>query len=172
MNYFELFGIPVQLKPDKQLVKKKYFELSKKSHPDYFINSSSTEQQTALDDSATLNKALKTLSNADETVKYVLMMKGILEEEEKYSLPPAFLMQMMDINETVDELQFDDDPGKIRALHTEFENLQNEIYAPVKSIIENYSEGITTEKELLQVKEFYFKKKYINRLQQQLKGKL
>jgi len=33
---------------------------------------------------------------------------------------------------------------------------------------ENYQEGITSEKELLQVKEYYYKKKYLDRIHKQL----
>jgi molecular chaperone HscB len=47
-------------------------------------------------------------------------------------------------------------------------NIEKELYEPVQNIIENYKEGITTQKELLQVKDYYFKKKYLQRLYQQL----
>ena len=100
MNYFELFGLPVQLKVDKESLRKKYFELSRQSHPDYFVQTDGVEQEQVLEASALLNKAFKTFSNPDETIKYVLQQKGLLEEEEKYNLPAPFLMQMMDINET------------------------------------------------------------------------
>ncbi len=42
--------------------------------------------------------------------------------------------------------------------------IQNEIYEPVKDIIEHYEDGVTTDPELLKVKEYYFKKKYLNRI--------
>ena len=50
------------------------------------------------------------------------------------------------------------------------EQLETEIYEPVKEIVEGYQEGISSEKELLQVKDYYFKKKYLDRIQQQLNG--
>jgi molecular chaperone HscB len=34
--------------------------------------------------------------------------------------------------------------------------------------VEHYQEGITSEKELLQVKEYYYKKKYLDRIKKQL----
>jgi molecular chaperone HscB len=37
-------------------------------------------------------------------------------------------------------------------------------------VVEQYREGITTREELLQVKEWYFQKKYLDRIRQQLKG--
>lgn len=168
MNYFDLFELPVQLKIDKSSIGPRFFELSRKYHPDYFVNEGSDAQAEALEKSAMLNKAFKTFQNEDETIKYVLQHKGLLEEEEKYELPPVFLMEVLDINE---QLMDADDESVAASLHTSINNLQNEIYAPVQPVIENYKEGITTEKELLQVKEYYYKKKYIDRIRRELKGK-
>lgn len=169
MNYFELFNIPVQLKIDKSAITKKYFDLSRQFHPDYFANADDDAQAEALEQSALLNKAYKTFQHADETIRYVLQLKGLLEEEEKYQLPPDFLMEVMDINE---QLMDADDPAVIHSLQTQISQLENDIYEPVKEIVEHYQEGITSEKELLQVKEYYYKKKYLWRIRQQLAGKL
>ena len=169
MNYFELFGLPVQLKMDKALVRKKYLELSRASHPDYFINDASEKQQEVLETSATLNKALKTLTTDDEIIKYVLTHKNLLEQDEKFALPPGFLMEMMELNEALVD-SGDDDASK-EDLKRQLETLQAEMYGTVKGIIEDYKEGITTPEELLQVKEYYFKKKYLERLKDQLAQK-
>jgi molecular chaperone HscB len=52
MNYFELFEIPVQLKVDKASLPKKYFEFSRKYHPDFFVNASEEEKTGSLERSA------------------------------------------------------------------------------------------------------------------------
>ena len=171
MNYFELFELPVQLKVDKSSLPRRFFELSKKYHPDYFVHASSAEQADALERSAQLNKAFKTFQQADETIKYVLQLKGLLQEEEKYELPADFLMEVMEINErlmdsdqsTVDKIQ-----STVSSLQLAVDHLQTEIYEPVKEIVEGYQEGVTTEKELLQVKEYYYKKKYLTRIRKEL----
>ena len=166
MTYFELFDIPVQLKVDVAALSKKFFALSKKYHPDYFARESGAAQAEALEKSALLNKAWKTFQNQDATIKYVLQEKGFLEEEEKYELPPAFLMEVLEINEQL----MDIDEKNIRKLESRINQLQSEIYEPVKEIIEGYKDGITTEKELLQVKDYYYKKKYLDRIRRQLAG--
>ncbi len=168
MNYFELFEIPVQLKVDKASLPLKYFELSRKFHPDFFINGSEIEQTLALNKSAMLNKAFKTFQNPDETIKYVLQLKGLLQEEEKYELPSDFLMEVLEINEELMELG--ENKTLLPNLELRISELQEEIYEPVKKIVENDQEGAATEKELLQVKEYYFKKKYLDRIHQQLNG--
>ncbi len=165
MNYFELFEIPVQLKVNTAALSKKFFALSKQFHPDYFANESSDMQNEMLEKSALLNKAWKTFQSTDATIKYVLEQKGLLEEEEKYDLPPSFLMEIMEINEL---LMDSDEPGTKEEIKFSITNLENEIYAPVKETVENYKDDTSSEKELLQVKEYYYKKKYLDRLLREL----
>lgn len=170
MNFFELFEIPVQLQVDMAGLRKRFFELSKKHHPDYFINESDELQNDALEKSALLNKAFKTFQKKELTIKYVLQLKELLEEEEKYQLPPIFLMEMMELNEELMDQQIEETDTAAESMKKRIDQLQNEIYEPVKEIIENYNELLHSEKELLQVKEYYFKKKYLDRIAQQLNG--
>src|SRR5438309_1312149 len=155
MNYFELYELPVQLIIDKQVLKKKFFELSRQFHPDYFTQQDDATQQHALEKSALINKVFKTFSNRDETIKYVLELKGLLSENEKFDLPPAFLMDMMELNESLAEAQFD--PAARTAVLQHVLQAEKTLYEPVQEIIEQYLDGITTTEELLQVKAYYFK---------------
>jgi molecular chaperone HscB len=168
MTYFELFEIPVQLKVKTGLLSQKFFALSRQYHPDYYANESEAVQTEMLEKSALLNKAWKTFQHPDATIKYVLQQKGLLEEEEKYALPPAFLMEVMDINEAL--MDATGDEKAVNDLKTKIANLQTEIYEPVKKIVADYKEGVNSEKELLQVKVYYYQKKYLDRIHQQLNG--
>lgn len=166
MTYFELFGIPVQLKPDTKSLSARFFQLSRDFHPDFHAQAGEAEKEAALEKSALLNKAWKTFQRTDETVRYVLLLKGLMEEEEKYQLAPDFLMEVMEINEAL----MDPEDADIESLNKQLTNLQKEIYVPVQQIVENYQEGITSEKELLQVKDWYYRKKYLDRISRQLAG--
>ena len=170
MNYFELFEIPMQLTVDPATLPKRFFELSKKYHPDYYINESEEKQAEVLEISANLNKAFKTFQKKESTIKYVLTLKGLWVVDEKYPLPNDFLMEVMEINEAIMDQKMDEPEKLDESLTLRISQFQNEIYEPVKEIIENYSEDIHSEKELLQVKEYYFKKKYLDRISQQLNG--
>lgn len=164
MNYFELYDIPVSLRPDEKTVKQKFYALSRKYHPDFYSNASEDEKSEALETSSEVNKAYKVFQSRDETIKYVLKQKGLLQEEEKYELPPAFLMEMLELSEQMMEAKTDDDEAAKSSVRKQIDNVQNEIYDPVQTVIENYKEGVTTEKELLQIKDYYYKKKYLNRI--------
>lgn len=169
MTYFELFGIPVSLLPDEKIVKQKFYELSRNYHPDFFSNASEEEKNEVLEKSSLVNKAYKTFRNKDETIKYVLQQQGLLEEEEKYALPPDFLMEMLELNEQLVEAKISGEASEISTLKSEISNIEKDIYEPVKEIIEHFREDIPAEKGLLQVKEYYFKKKYLNRILEGLK---
>lgn len=161
MNYFELYQIPVSFKPDQALVKKRFYQLSRQYHPDFFGNESAGEKDRILQISAQVNKAFKTFQDEDALVKYILQEKKLLTEEEKYQLSPDFLMEVMDLNE---QLMDAGDASEKNKIKLSIEALQNKIYEPVEAIITNYQEGVSSEKELLQVKEYYFQKKYLDRI--------
>jgi molecular chaperone HscB len=159
MNYFELFNLPVAIKIDQSLLTKKYFELQKKYHPDFFTQQSIDEQNDALEKSSQINKALKVLKNEDATIKYILQQKNILQEDEKYQLTPDFLMEMMELNEDLSP-----------ASATHINNLQQQLYAEVKTIIETYNNDTIETSDLLKIKDYYYKKKYLQRILERITG--
>ena len=164
MNYFDLYEIPIAFQIDHIALKKKYFELSRKYHPDFFSQENESKQTEALEKSSTVNKAFKVFQNKNETIKYVLQLKNLLEEEEKYQLPPAFLMEMMELNEQLADAKIEGETEDIEKINTDLASMESEIYAPVKHIFEHYNDDSTPTADLLKVKEYYFKKKYLERI--------
>ncbi len=64
MNYFELYEMPVSMRPDVQQVKQKFYELSRRYHPDFYTNASDQEQAEVLEKSSQVNKAFKSITAA------------------------------------------------------------------------------------------------------------
>ena len=166
MNYFELYEMPVSLQVDKKYLQDKYFDLQKRYHPDFFSNESEEEQADVLEKSSMINRAYKTFQNDDETIKYVLQLKELLEEEEKYQLPPDFLTEMMELNEALMEV----DDSSLEETETKINQLEKHLYDEVQNIVEYYNEDTTTNEQLLQVKDYYYKKKYLRRILERLDG--
>jgi molecular chaperone HscB len=162
-NYFELFEIPVQFHPDPVVIKKKFYELSRKYHPDFHSQSGSDKQAEVLETSSMVNRAYKTFLDEDATIRYILKLHGLLEEEEKYELDKGYLMEVLELNELLMEADVDDE-SSVRAIREKTETLNNELYNDVKPILDNYQEAVTSKEELLQVKDYYFKKKYLQRI--------
>ncbi len=170
MNYFELYDLPISFQPNASIVKAKYFELSRKYHPDFYGSGTEAEQQEALEMSAIVNSAFKTFSNADATIKYILEFKGLIEDEEKYPLPNSFLMEMMDLNEELMEAKMEENLSVIEDCKLKIENFVKTIFSEVAEIINRTSIDEITAKDFLKVKEYYFKKKYLNRILESFKS--
>jgi molecular chaperone HscB len=169
MNYFELYGLPESFHPDAVAVKNKYYELSRRFHPDRFVQAGAAERAEALRMAAMNNDAWKTLSNAVATMAYILKLHALLEEEEKYSLPPAFLMEMMELNEAVSEYEMDpaDESLKQQAVQALQEQMA-QWEAATGPLMATYDAGQGDNALLLRIKDYYFRKKYLLRIQQRI----
>jgi molecular chaperone HscB len=156
MNYFELFGFEEAPAIDKRLLSEKYFLLQKQNHPDFFTQASEAEQEQALAQSADINKAFTTFQNEDKTIEYFLQVKDIVATDEKYQLPNDFLMEMMEINETLEEK----DGVTVTA---ELAEIEKGLYQSIEPVIKDktlYNDAASLEK----LKAYYYKKKYIQRI--------
>ena len=169
INYFELYDLPVSFHPDQAVVKSKYYELSRLHHPDRFAQAGATGMADALNMASINNAAYKTLRDSDATMAYILKRNGLLEDEEKYALPPAFLMEMMDINEAVSESELDLANEDARNMAVNALNEQLELWDDAtRLLIERFDKGEKDKALLLQVKDQYFRKKYLLRIKERI----
>src|ERR1700712_2286701 len=99
MNYFEFYELPESFILDDAIVKKKFYQLSKQYHPDFYANEDEAKQQEILQLSTLNNKAYQTLSDPYKRLEYILRTHELLQEGAKPQLPSDFLMEMMDLNE-------------------------------------------------------------------------
>ncbi|MBS1548238.1 MAG: hypothetical protein JSS94_00025 [Bacteroidetes bacterium] len=156
MNYFELFGFEVFPRISQSLLSKKYISLQRESHPDFFTRETGSEQDEALDKSADINKAYKIFKNPDDTLAYFLQVKGIIVPGEKFELPSDFLMEMMDLNESIS-----DSPENGKKAAAAFQvGLGEEMEYNIASLSQD-GENLSVLEEL---KSLYYRKKYLNRI--------
>ncbi len=168
-NYFELYQLPVTFYPDPVLVKGKFYELSRQYHPDRFAQTGGEELANAVRMAAMNNDAYKTLRNPDATMAYILKLNSVLEDEEKYNLPPAFLMEMMDINEAISDYEAMPGNEDVRQMAVNSLNEQLELWDDAtKLLVQRYDNGQTGEALLLQIKDQYFRKKYLLRIKERI----
>ena len=154
MNYFELFEFEIAPFVDKSLLTKKYLQLQKQYHPDNYSLSDENEQNQSLEMSSLINKAFAVFKDDLKTIGYFLEIKGLISEEEKYQLPPSFLMEMMEVNEQIDEGDFD---------ASSIDDIQQELDKEIQFVMQKKALDFTAD-ELLKIKEFYYKKKYLKRI--------
>ncbi|MEY4456802.1 MAG: iron-sulfur cluster co-chaperone HscB C-terminal domain-containing protein [Sediminibacterium sp.] len=161
MNYFELFGLPIGFQVDTNKLRAAFMDIQRASHPDKFAQSNSYEQDEALERSALANKGFSLLNNKDQIMPYVLELKGIIDADEKYALSPDFLMEMMELNEAW--MEADDESAK-QSILSQIKAIQDEILEPIKGYLEMDQIDSISQEAMLQIKEYYYKKKYLDRI--------
>lgn len=169
MNYFELYEIPVTININKDVVKKKYYQLSKEFHPDFYITESDEKQAEILELSTVNTNAYNTLKDEKKLIKYILELYSLIEESGE-KLPQEFLMEMMNLNEQLMELEFDFDENVITKVKKELDEKQAELVKLVTPFSEDLSmlNSNDRELELNKLKDYYLKRKYLLRIQERL----
>ena len=155
MNYYELFGLKESPTIDKKSISKNYIELQKKYHPDFFTNENEANKEFAMEQSAGINKGYKIFSNTDNTIEYYLQLKGVILPDEKFNLPPDFLMEIMEMNEA-----FDDNKN----IEKEIQQFEDDLEMQIASIISDKNNDELNDAQLQELKLYYYKKKYLKRI--------
>ena len=167
INYFDFYAIPQSFNLDAAFLKKKFYELSKQYHPDFYANEDDAKQQEILELSTLNNKAYQTLSDPARRLEYILKLHGLISEGAKPQLPAAFLMEMMDVNERLMEVDTVEDLGKITAEVLAVEGDMNE---ELDKLTVDYQQLDDTAKEsrLNEIADIYYRQKYLLRIKESL----
>ncbi len=121
-DYFSFLGLPRRLVIDPNDLERRFRELSRKFHPDYFYNASPTERLASLERSSYLNDAYRALKNPVARVEHLLAIEGLpsaASDTGTAKVPPSLLEEVFALNEELDEIrelrESGADPDALRA---------------------------------------------------------
>jgi len=121
-DYFSFLGLPRTLVIDANDLERRFRDLSRKFHPDYFYNASPTERLASLERSSYLNDAYRALRNPVSRIEHLLAIEGLpsaKSEEATAKVPPSLLEEVFALNEELDEIrdlrESGADPERLRA---------------------------------------------------------
>jgi molecular chaperone HscB len=121
-DYFAFLDLPRRLTIDAQDLEKRFRDLSRKFHPDYYYNATPTERLASLERSSYLNDAYRALKNPVSRVEHLLAIEGLppaKSEEGTAKVPPSLLEEVFALNEELDEIrelrESGADPERLRA---------------------------------------------------------
>lgn len=168
-NHFELYDIPESFNPDQAVVKRKFYELSKRFHPDYFVNESREKQSEILELSTLNNKAFQVLSQPLKRIEYILGLHGMIVEGDKYVLPQDFLMEMMDVNEALMDLELEPDQTRLLQLKSEVDQFETSLFDELKVQTDLFDSTDTRRDEILsRIRDIWYRQKYLMRIKESL----
>jgi molecular chaperone HscB len=103
MNFFEVFGLERKLGVDAAALQRRFYELSRQSHPDFHQAAPAEEQARVLEASARLNAAYRALRDPIVRVEYLIRLEEGRDDAVKPKAPPELLAEMFEIQEALQE---------------------------------------------------------------------
>ena len=107
-DYFSFFGLARRLVIDQAQLVRRFRDLSRQFHPDYFYNASPTERLASLERSSYLNDAFRALRNPVSRIEHLLAIEGLppaKSEDGTAKVPPRLLEEVFELNEQLDEIR-------------------------------------------------------------------
>ena len=109
-DYFTFFGLPRKLTIAQDDLERRFRELSRKFHPDYYYNATPTERLASLERSSYLNDAYRALRVPATRIEHLLAIEGLPStksegESGAAKVPPALLEEVFELNEELDGIR-------------------------------------------------------------------
>ncbi len=107
-DYFTFFGLPRKLGIDLEDLERRFRELSRKFHPDYYYNATPAERLASLERSSYLNDAHRVLRNPVARIEHLLAIEGLppaRSADGTAKVPPSLLEEVFALNEELDEIR-------------------------------------------------------------------
>lgn len=106
-DHFEVFGLPRRLSIDTAELQRKFYELSRRVHPDFHQGAPPERQAEILAASARLNAAYRALRDPLARIEYLVRLEEGRDTREgatvKPKAPPELLEEMFEIQEALQE---------------------------------------------------------------------
>ncbi|MGB3546971.1 MAG: Fe-S protein assembly co-chaperone HscB [Saprospiraceae bacterium] len=169
-DYFKFFDLSPAPLIDVAELKKRYYAISRETHPDFFTLADDTAQEAALEKSTYNNHAYRTLLDPDTRLKYFLDSKGALAAEGENQVPQEFLLEMMDLNEALMELKMEPDPAAQVQLEEQIDTFATQLEEEIEPVRNGYDDATATPADLAALADYYLKRRYLRRLRQNLRG--
>ena len=120
-DYFAFLGLPRKLVIDQTQLERRFRDLSRQFHPDYFYNAAPAERLASLERSSYLNDAYRALRNPISRIEHLLAIEGLppaKSEDGTAKVPPSLLEEVFELNEQLDEIresrESGGDPARLR----------------------------------------------------------
>jgi molecular chaperone HscB len=160
VRYFEVLGLDPRLTLDAADLQKRFYERSRKWHPDRFSTKSAAEQAEALDMTALLNDAFRTLRDPVARAEYVLSQNGLEASTQRGKDVPADLLEeVLELNMALEEA----DQAQIARSLVQFEQMLAAVDAQLAAQFAAW-DGSPSAAHLQMVRASLNRRKYIGNL--------
>jgi molecular chaperone HscB len=125
-DYFTVLGLLAHPGVDEKRLEERYYELSRKLHPDRYQTGSPDEQRASVQATALLNAAYRTLRDVEARGRYWLSRAGEDLGRDNNRVPPRLAAYVFDIQEKMSELRASSN-GSAAGLRSELVETQRDL---------------------------------------------
>ena len=143
-DYFELFGLARRFGIDRSALERRFYELSRETHPDRFATAGPERLKQAVERMSLLNEGYRTLKDASELRTYFLRLEGFEAPTEKAALPTELAESWFELQDAVT-----DDPVRAPSLIADFERMLAESISQASRELVEIERGIDETQEQL-----------------------
>ncbi|MCS7073755.1 MAG: DnaJ domain-containing protein [Bacteroidia bacterium] len=157
LDFFAFYQLPRKYFLTADEIRKRYLEISRNVHPDFYSNTTNTLQVASENIAAINNVAYKTLSNPSQRLEHLFKLYGL--ESQANELSKDFLMQVMEIHDWIES-------GQTEKAKTALASWNAEIQEAEKQILQRFDTADEEVKQVIlaELLPFHEKKKYLKRI--------
>jgi molecular chaperone HscB len=173
-NYYDFFGLEHRLDLDLKDLEQRFYSLSRQYHPDKYTLKSREEQQYALDATAMLNDAYRTLREPLARAEYLLKENGFdIGEQGSKNVPPELLEEVFELNMALEELRGGDDSARpgLEDARNRFLAMRDEIDDDLKAKFTEYDRA-RDRNVLAEIRGILNRRRYIRNLVSEVEKEL
>jgi len=152
-NHFALFGLPPRFELDAAALDAAYRRVQSQVHPDRHASGSDAERRVALQASARVNEAYRTLREPVARAEYLLTLNGLdPRDETDTKLPLDFLERQLERREQASQAADEQDARTLQSVIDEVHSEARDLEATLGVTLDErhaYGEARTAVRELL-----------------------
>jgi molecular chaperone HscB len=145
-DHFERFGIPRSFDMDLGVLDSRYRELQRTVHPDRFASAGEAERRLSMQQTSAINEGYQTLKDPLRRGRHLLELSGYnLGDEPHTTRDTAFLMEQMELRESLGEVRGNSDP--FAALENIMDRIAEDIVTLQSQLRENFERASVADLE-------------------------
>jgi molecular chaperone HscB len=148
---FDVLGLPARYALDSAVLEARVRELQRVLHPDKHARGTAAERRVALSRAVTVNEAYRALRDDLSRASALLRARG-REAKETAPADAAFLMEVMELRESLAEARAERAIDRVRALASEVTNALNDARASLEAALDVANDLDRAEAELAKMR--------------------
>jgi molecular chaperone HscB len=157
-NHFELFSLPQRYVLEREELDARYRDMQRSVHPDRYASASDQERRISMQQTTKINEAYEVLKDPLKRGRYLLELRGhAIENQQTSHHDTAFLMQQMELRETLAGIREQDDP--LQALDRLAQTVRSQYRALESELAQAFDGGAEIEQAVTLVLRMQFFKR-------------